>query len=66
MIKRERELRRWCKRNRWRFSRTKNGHVRLTHKRTGAIVYVSGTPGDRRAWANFERDARRAVEAAES
>jgi predicted RNA binding protein YcfA (HicA-like mRNA interferase family) len=45
----------------WRASLTKGSHVRLIHTPTGAVVFCSGTPSDRRAAAQVVADLRRAL-----
>ena len=40
---------------------TNKTHLRFVHRRTGGIVFASGTPSDRRAWKNIRANLRRAA-----
>lgn len=44
----------------WSVDVTKGGHIRLTHTKTGRVLFTSRTPSDWRADRNFQSQVRRA------
>lgn len=40
----------------WRFEMTNSGHIRAKHSDGSRIVFISGTPSDRRALINIRKD----------
>ena len=53
--KRFRDLRRQG----FQVERTQNGHYRITVPGRPGMVFTGGTPSDRRAWLNTQRDLRK-------
>ena len=45
----------------WDGKFTGNGHIRMRHPRTGAQVFIGGTPGEGRAAINTRKDIERAA-----
>lgn len=43
----------------WSVDVTRGGHIRLTHTRTGKVLFASRTPSDWRADKNFLSQVRR-------